>query len=133
MSAPEVPSSAGSRSFPQSVIEHLDSYVYVLRDPCCDGAPVFYVGKGTGNRVFDHAREAIDRPVATDKLHRIRAIHAAGKEVVYQIIRHGLTQEQALEVVSALIDFVGIDDLANAVDGHHADRRGMRRTAGLRP
>jgi hypothetical protein len=113
--------------FPQSVVERLGFYVYALRDPH-DGT-VFYVGKGTGNRMFRHVAEALDRPKETDKLDRIRAIHAAGAEVGYEIVRHGLTEEQAFEVESALIDWIGIDDLTNAVDGHHADDRG-RMTVG---
>ncbi|MCA8948442.1 MAG: hypothetical protein KDE27_03010 [Planctomycetes bacterium] len=109
-------------ALPLGVVEHLGFYVYALRDPR-DGA-VFYVGKGTGNRLFAHVAAAIERPAITEKLDRIRAIHAAGREVDYEVIRHGLTEDQAFEVESALIDWLGLDDLANAVGGHHAARRG---------
>lgn len=108
--------------FPQSVIESLGFYVYLLRDPR-DGS-VFYVGKGAGNRVFGHVRESVESPRTTDKLDRIREITASGRQVGYEIVRHGLTEEQAFEVESALIDVLGIDDLANAVSGHQVLRRG---------
>lgn len=38
--------------FSQSVIEKLKYYVYLLQDPRDNS--VFYVGKGVGNRVFQH-------------------------------------------------------------------------------
>jgi len=116
------PTGTSYSEFPQSVVERLGYYVYVLRDPR-DGA-VFYVGKGTGNRVFAHANEALEHPTATDKLDHIRAIADAGMHVTYEVVRHGLTEDQAIEVESALIDWIGVADLANAVVGHHVERRG---------
>lgn len=113
--------------FPQAVIEKIGAYVYLLRDPR-DERP-FYVGKGKGNRVFAHVCEALESPRATDKLQRIREIVAAGFEVEYEIVRHGLTDEQAFEVESTLIDVLGLTDLLNAVDGHHVMRRGRMTVA----
>lgn len=110
------------RRFSTAVCERIHFYVYALRDP--RDRSIFYVGKGTGNRVFEHADEALGSPKATDKLERIRAIHAAGLPVDYEIVRHGITEEQAFEVESALIDWIGIGDLANAVVGHYANNRG---------
>lgn len=112
--------------FPQSVIERLGFYVYVLRDP--EGR-VFYIGKGTGNRVFAHVEESLEQAEPCDKLDRIRAIHAAGKEVAYEIVRHGLTEDQAFEVESTLIDWEQLDGLTNSVAGHHAERRGRMSAA----
>ena len=40
--------------FPQSVKEKLDYYVYCLKDP--RSQKIFYVGKGTDDRVFHHAQ-----------------------------------------------------------------------------
>lgn len=108
--------------FPQAVVERLGSYVYVLRDPR-DGV-VFYVGKGTANRVFAHANDSLDVSRESDKLDRIRAIAASGQCVSVEIVRHGLTADQALEVESALIDFIGLERLHNLVQGHRADDRG---------
>ncbi len=39
--------------FNSAVAEHLRWYVYALRNPL-DGR-IFYIGKGKGNRVFQHA------------------------------------------------------------------------------
>jgi uncharacterized protein len=108
--------------FPQSVIEQLGYYVYLLTDP--ETQQVFYVGKGTANRVFHHAWAALTTSTESDKLDRIRAILAKGKQVEYQILRHGLTEKEAFEVESALIDYIGMAALANAVVGFHSDARG---------
>lgn len=108
--------------FPVAVIERLGYYVYTLADPL--SREVFYVGKGTGNRIFAHVTESIDSPNENDKLTRIREIHARQQQVLYEIIRHGMTEAEALEVESALIDFIGLKDLANLVAGHDMDVRG---------
>lgn len=111
-----------NEQFPQSVIEQIGYYVYLLIDP--DTEDIFYVGKGTGNRVFQHKETALVTSQASDKLDRIRAIIASGKQVQYQILRHGLTEKEAFEVESALIDFIGIETLSNAVAGFYSDARG---------
>lgn len=108
--------------FPQSVIERIGTYVYILKDP--RNSEVFYVGKGIGNRVFSHANAASHDLTETEKISRINEIRKDGREVQYEIIRHGLTEDQAVEVESALIDFIGLPDLSNLVAGHNADRRG---------
>jgi uncharacterized protein len=112
--------------FPAGVIEHLGYYVYSLADP---GGKIFYVGKGTGNRIFAHVKAAIHNPNESDKLNTIRGILAAGKDVKYEIIRHGLTEEVAFEVESTLIDFIGLDALTDVVEGHYVDRRGRMSVA----
>ena len=58
--------------FSQSVIEKLDFYVYFLQDPRTD--EVFYIGKGIGNRVFNHLECAIETDGTTEKLDKIRDI-----------------------------------------------------------
>lgn len=82
--------------FPKPVIEKLGYYVYLLIDPKTN--KVFYVGKGTGNRLFAHINAAISSPVESDKLAKIRSIQSKGLEVKHSIIRHGLTEKEAFEV-----------------------------------
>lgn len=110
--------------FSQSVIEKLGYYVYVLRDPF-EKNRVFYIGKGTGNRVFSHVTDSLKTATVSDKLDRIRAIHEKGEEVLLQIVRHGLSEKEAFEVEAALIDFEEIGNLSNLVKGHHSDERGI--------
>lgn len=111
------------KMFPQSVIEQLGYYVYFLRDP--SNQEVFYVGKGTGNRVFNHVECALAEATASDKLERIRAIVTSGKSVEHFVLRHGLTESVAFEVEAAVIDFVGIHNLSNLQGGHHSTDFGI--------
>ena len=111
------------REFPQSVIEKLNYYVYLLIDP--ENGQVFYVGKGISNRIFAHINTALKDETPSDKLDKIRNIHANGLKVIHVIHRHGLTEKEALEVEAALIDFVGLSGLTNQVLGHSSDDRGQ--------
>lgn len=108
--------------FPRYIIENLGYYVYLLIDPRTN--KVFYVGKGTGNRIFDHINSAISSPLESDKLGQIRLIQSENLQVNHSIIRHGLTEKEAFEVEAALIDFIDIRELTNIVMGHHSDSRG---------
>jgi len=99
------------------VQDRLGYYVYLLTDPR-DGK-IFYVGKGRGNRIFAHARNALDQELASDKLDVIRAIGAAGLEVGYELLRFGMTENAAFDVEAAAIQLLGLDGLTNAVAGHH--------------
>jgi hypothetical protein len=108
--------------------EQLRSYVYLLSDPR-DGQ-IFYVGKGTGNRVFAHAKAALEvedqRP--SDKLDRIRAIHHDGLSVRYELLRFGLTDKVAFEIEAAAMQLLNLGDLTNLVAGHDVERRGRMST-----
>lgn len=112
--------------FSQSVIEQLGYYVYFLRDPLNN--EVFYVGKGVGNRVYEHVAYSIVDPTESEKLDRIRFIQKAGKQVQHYILRHGLTEKSAFEVESAVIDMVGISNLSNLQSGHHSTDFGIKTT-----
>jgi uncharacterized protein len=110
-------------AFSAAIIEALGYYVYYLRDPRTN--KIFYIGKGTHNRIFNHLAEALDASERQSaKLDQIRDITNAGLSVQYAIHRHGLTEKEAFEVESALIDFVGLGDLTNIVSGHHSRNRG---------
>lgn len=112
--------------FSQSVVEQLGCYVYFLRDP--GNAEVFYVGKGTGNRVFEHVACALTDATESEKLDRIRAIDKTGEAVEHFVLRHGLTESGALEVEAAVIDFVGMQNLSNLQGGHYSTDFGIKTT-----
>lgn len=106
-----------------STIEKLQYYVYILSDPRT--STVFYVGKGCGNRINHHLLGALEEKTKeTEKIKTIRDIQKAGLEVSLDIVRHGLTEKEAFEVESAIIDLLGINALTNLVSGHHSHLRG---------
>ena len=102
--------------FPAGVTEKIGFYVYLLTHP--ETKEIFYVGKGRYNRIFAHVGDALTGSTPSDKLQVIRSIHENGLEVGHMILRHGLTEKEALEVEAALIDFVGLPNLTNLVEGH---------------
>lgn len=117
---------APALSFLPGVAEKLGYYVYALRDP--EGR-IFYVGKGKGDRVYQHA--ALARKVEGEtagqlKLETIRKLHELGQEVVVDVIRHRLTDEEAYEVEAAVIDALRLAgvDLTNAARGKWATSQG---------
>jgi hypothetical protein len=110
--------------FTDEILTELQYYVYFLRDPRDE--QVFYVGKGTKNRLFDHVDCAIDAPTESDKLALIRDIHASGREVEHFILRHGMDEDTAFEVEAAVIDFVGLNALANVQGGHYSTDFGIK-------
>ena len=108
--------------FSDYVSTKLDFYVYRLIDP--RNGETFYVGKGKGNRVFEHARAELrtDADELNDKLKLIREIRKDRFEVTHVIHRHGLTEGQALEVEAALID--AYPGVTNEIGGWGSDDRG---------
>lgn len=110
--------------FSTSVCEEIQSYVYYLRDPRDD--EVFYVGKGQGNRIFQHVDGNLESPAPSDRLDRIRSIQDSGESVQLRILRHGLSEEEAFEVEASLIDFIGLSNLTNVQGGRQSDSRGLK-------
>lgn len=80
----------------------LKYYVYFLVNP--ETKKPFYVGKGEGNRVFDHLNEAKDGKKGTEKLNQIQAILKKNKTVEHVIVRHGLNENTAYHIEASLID-----------------------------
>lgn len=109
--------------FSPHVIEEIGYYVYRLIDP--RNGETFYIGKGTGNRLFAHIKgEAEAREDRlSQKLQRIREIRLDGFEVGHIVHRHGLDEKTAYEVEAALID--AYPAVTNAVGGHYSDERGV--------
>jgi hypothetical protein len=88
-------------------------YVYVLMRP--DGT-VFYVGKGQGNRINDHERDA-KKGAESLKCDIIRKIWSEGGSVLKQKVAFFDLKNDAYALESLLIDFFGIENLANYADG----------------
>lgn len=109
--------------FSNDVADKLGFYVYRLIDP--RNGETFYVGRGKGNRVFNHAADELgaSADVQSEKLLRIRKIRSAGFEVAHVIHRHGLDSHTAVEVEAALID--AYPGITNVASGHEADERGV--------
>ncbi len=96
--------------------EKMRCYVYRLVDPRTDEA--FYVGKGTGDRVFSHmAGDGGDE--ASQKLRTIAEIREAGFVPVVQIVAHDLDDDKALLLEAVLIRTTGLGTLANRVHGRY--------------
>lgn len=99
-----------------------DYYVYGLIDP--RNNQLFYIGKGTGNRVFEHERESLSSPDSEKlKLRTISEIKAAGQDVLKIIINSNLTESEAFAAEASLINalnYIGDVKLTNIVAGHHS-------------
>ena len=117
------------REFSKEVSQQIGYYVYRLIDP--RNGETFYVGKGCGNRVFQHLLGAIDYYDGVDakehdfskdpyKLQRIQKIREAGLKVIHVIQRWGLKENEAIEVEAALIDCY--PGLTNIISGHDSKR-----------
>jgi hypothetical protein len=111
-------------NFSNAVTEKLGYYVYILKDP--RDKTIFYIGKGTGNRVFNHIHRALESETISDKYSQINDIIRCGYHVEHYILRHNLTSDLAFEVESACIDLLGLDILTNEVAGHEAWERGLK-------
>lgn len=106
------------QSFSPKTIEQLQYYVYVYSDP--DTKKPFYVGKGKGNRVFDHLSDESD----SEKVKKIQSLLADGKEPIIEILVHGVDEETAFKVEAAAIDLIGIENLTNRQRGHQSSTYG---------
>jgi hypothetical protein len=109
-------------SFSEKAIESLNGfYVYALIDP--RNEKVFYIGKGTGNRVFSHEIESgKSRESEKKKLQQIREIENSGHSVRRLIVNWGLTENEAFVAEATLINLLNrMPDirLTNEVSGHH--------------
>ena len=109
--------------FSDMTIQKLGYYLYALIDPRDNS--VFYIGKGYGNRVFEHEQEK----GGNEKKHkRINEIIAAECEVKKVIILHGISDDNDSEKIAYtteaalinMLDYLHPNELTNSVSGHHA-------------
>lgn len=112
---------------PYEVAEVLGYYVYALRDPRT--GKVFYVGKGKGDRINSHRRQAgADPESEAAKLRAINEIEATGQSVDLLFLRTGIADEvTAFMVEQSVIDAFAADGhaLTNLVRGHHSGQHGL--------
>lgn len=119
-----------STNISKEFIDRVNFYVYLLVDSRDN--TVFYVGKGHGNRVHDHVKEAMagNDECNPEKNAKIREILDAGAYVKPYIVRWGMTEEEAFCVEAAMIDFLSSSlkpgKLTNMVSGHHSGEYGLQ-------
>ena len=119
-------------AFSQGVFDKIGNYVYRLIDPRND--QTFYVGKGQGNRVFEHvnwaAKETKVQPSTSDedttqrsqKHEIINEITDAGYQVEHIIHRHNIPDAAIYHVEAALID--AYEGLSNIQGGYLSQENG---------
>lgn len=100
--------------FADEVISEIRSYVYIYIDPNTD--EVFYVGKGQGNRCFEH----LDEESGSNKVKKINELRSKNQQPKIELLRYGLTDNEATLIEASLIDFIGLDNLTNKVRGQHS-------------
>ncbi len=116
--------------FSNKAIEELGYYVYSLIDP--RNGKIFYIGKGCGNRVFQHCEAALQENEESLKLNLIREIIDSGAKVEHYILRHKLSEQEAFQIESVLIDILTYPKfntehvLTNIVSGHHQWDEGIK-------
>ena len=112
-------------SFSEKALTSLNGfYVYALVDPRDD--KVFYIGKGTGNRVFSHEIESGKLNASEkQKNQKIREIEKDGYFVERLIVNWGLSEDEAFIAEATLINLLNYMpsfQLTNEVSGHHVHK-----------
>lgn len=96
---------------PASVADKLNHYVYAYVDPRT--GRIFYVGEGKGQRVIAHLSANAEAPLAKE----IRELRAEGVAPRIDLLTTHLNKEVAEIVEAAIIDTLGLKNLANKVRG----------------
>ena len=111
------------QEFSNNTVPALKSYVYGLKYPNTE-RNYFYIGKGTGNRVFSHVNQKIKSGIKDPKFDVIQSLKKLGGPEI-DIIRRGLTNEEALLLEASLIDVFGVKQITNKVKGVDSDKYGI--------
>ena len=101
--------------FSPKTVNALKFYVYGLKYSD-DNQNYFYIGKGKGNRVFSHISQKLPKELIDPKFNIINSLKKYGGPKV-DIIRHGLSEHEALLLEATLIDTFGVDQISNKVKG----------------
>ena len=111
--------------FDEKTIQQLSFYVYLLVDPI--SKMPFYVGKGKGNRVFQHLERALKEDKESLKYDVILELHEQGLKPEHLIVRHGLSESIAFELEASLIDVLDFMKYkkTNIAGGHNSVEKGL--------
>ena len=101
-------------------------YVYELIDPRTD--TVFYVGKGSGNRIDAHERDA-KKGICSKKTNKINSIEASGLKIKKQKVAFFWDEQAAYDHETDVIASYGLENLTNIMRGGQIawDRRLLAR------
>jgi hypothetical protein len=99
--------------------QRIGKYIYALRDPRDN--KIFYVGQGTGNRVFDHFNEAdtvnvqaVNLSLVSSKTLRILDIWKHEEDVEWIILAYNIPNEN---IIADLLEAVVYDTLTESQNG----------------
>ena len=95
-------------------------YVYGLCDPRNPVQPIFYIGKGSGDRKVQHFRnipKALQGAPSSEKYQIIEAIKDAGLTPSVVIFSHHDTDDEAYAAEQAMIEKLGQENLTNQSKG----------------
>lgn len=113
------------KKFNNKVIKELKYYVYALTYKDEDEDIIFYIGKGKGNRVFEHFKQADKLKLDANSLKNLtnKIEFIKNKRTNAFIINAGLTEKDAFLIESTLISTMKMfkkQTLTNIVSGHHS-------------
>lgn len=89
-------------------------YVYELVDSRTN--EVFYVGKGCGDRMYQHEREAL-KGVCSKKTFKINEIRNSGAEIVKRQVAFFWDEQAAYDCETDWIEEIGLANLTNVLPG----------------
>lgn len=91
-------------------------YVYLLVDP--RDQVVFYVGKGQGNRIDQHEKDAISKAgLNREKESKIREIMESGYNVIKIIVKTFQKEQEAYDFEEEQVIIYGLENLTNMKAG----------------